>query len=81
MNTPTQHPVTRVAGPALKPCPFCGEQEHLYPGYRWKNSWSTELEPRPYCIDCVGCGFEFVPREGCDVIAMWNRRTHSGDAP
>jgi len=57
----------------LLPCPHCGEKEHLYPGYRWKEG-GLELEPAPYCIDCIGCGYDFVPREGADVIAAWNRR-------
>lgn len=54
----------------LLPCPHCGEQEHLYPGYHWPGTGD------PYCIDCLGCGADFTPREGMDVIAMWNRRTN-----
>ena len=54
----------------LLPCPHCGEQEHLYPGYHWPGTGE------PYCIDCLGCGADFTPREGMDVIAMWNRRTN-----
>ena len=53
----------------LKPCPFCGEQNELYPcviGFG---------EGKPYAIDCIGCGMDFVPREGRDVIAAWNTRT------
>lgn len=53
----------------LKPCPFCGEAEHLYPSYRNMGAG------KPYAIDCLGCGMDFVPRDGMDVIAMWNRRT------
>lgn len=53
----------------LKPCPFCGEREELYPTHKWPGGGE------PYAIDCVGCGFDFVPREGSDVVAMWNRRT------
>ena len=52
----------------LKPCPFCGEAEHLYPAYRNMGAGA------PYAIDCLGCGMDFVPRDGMDVIAMWNRR-------
>lgn len=55
---------------ALLPCPHCGEREHLYPGYHWPGTGA------PYCIDCLGCGADFTPREGMDVIAMWNRRTN-----
>lgn len=52
----------------LKPCPFCGEAEHLYPSYRHLGAGA------PYAVDCLGCGMDFVPRDGMDVIAMWNRR-------
>lgn len=55
----------------LKPCPFCGETEELYPGYRNMGHGPC------YEIDCLGCGIEFTPREGMDVIAAWNRRTDS----
>jgi hypothetical protein len=60
------------AAPKLLPCPLCGEQEHLYPGYRWETP--TKMTDKPHLIECLGCGFDFVPREGMDVIAMWNRR-------
>lgn len=53
----------------LKPCPFCGEKEELYPAMKGMGGG------KPYAIDCVGCGFDFVPRAGVDVIAAWNRRT------
>jgi Lar family restriction alleviation protein len=52
----------------LKPCPFCGEREHLYPSHHWPGTGA------PYGIDCLGCGIDFTPREGMDVIAAWNRR-------
>lgn len=53
----------------LKPCPFCGEDKELYPCY-------YDLgQGEPYQIDCVGCGMEFTPRKGMDVIAAWNRRS------
>ena len=52
----------------LKPCPFCGEKEELYPSYNWPGVG------KPLSIDCIGCGIEFVPREGADVISAWNRR-------
>jgi hypothetical protein len=58
----------------LLPCPHCGEVEHLYPSYRLKDRASFKLEDKPYAVDCVGCGYDFVPREGLDVIAAWNRR-------
>jgi Lar family restriction alleviation protein len=56
---------------ALKPCPFCGAKDAIYPGYRRING---ELAPAPYQIDCCGCGIDFEPRMGMDVIAAWNRR-------
>ena len=52
----------------LLPCPHCGEAEHLYPSYRRMGAGE------PYAIDCLGCGADYVPREGMNVIAMWNRR-------
>jgi hypothetical protein len=58
----------------LLPCPHCGEVEHLYLSYRLKDRASFKLEDEPYAVDCVGCGYDFVPREGLDVIAAWNRR-------
>lgn len=65
------------AQPAIKPCPFCGETEEVYPAYRTRRDPDGMIRcvGRPYAIDCVGCGFEFVPREGMDTVAMWNRRT------
>lgn len=59
----------KKVGPKLKPCPFCGEREHLYLGYR-----SLGMDG-PYDVDCLGCGIEFTPRAGMDVIAAWNRRS------
>lgn len=60
----------------LLPCPHCGEAEHLYPSYR--NMGAGE----PYAIDCLGCGADYTPRDGMDVIAMWNRRpTTSSETP
>lgn len=55
-------------GDVLKPCPHCGEAKHLYQMLRSFGGG------KPYGIDCVGCGTEFIPREGMDVIAVWNRR-------
>jgi Lar family restriction alleviation protein len=54
--------------PELLPCPFCGEKDELYPSYRLSGA------SKPYGIDCLGCGIDFTPREGMDVIAAWNRR-------
>lgn len=53
---------------ALKPCPFCGQQEEVYPGY---HNFGTD---NPYEIDCLGCGVTVAPRSGKDAIAAWNRR-------
>lgn len=55
----------------LKPCPFCGEKNELYPAYRGDKGGNLHS---PYAIDCLGCGFDFTPREGMDVFAAWNRR-------
>lgn len=60
-----------VKDEALKPCPHCGEKEELYPCYR---QTAFQIAAKPYAIDCLGCGFEFVPREGMDVIEKWNTR-------
>lgn len=57
-----------TASPTLLPCPFCGEAEELYQSVHWPGSGA------PYGIDCLGCGIDFTPREGMDVIAAWNRR-------
>jgi Lar family restriction alleviation protein len=54
----------------LLPCPHCGETEHLYRAYR------NMGDAAPYAIDCIGCGADFTPREGKDVIAAWNRRAY-----
>lgn len=54
---------------ALAPCPFCGEQEGLYPAHRGLGGG------KPYAIDCLGCGIDFTPREGMDAVAAWNRRS------
>lgn len=53
----------------LKPCPFCGERNELYPAYRWPGTGI------PYAIDCLGCGIDVTPREGMNAIEVWNRRT------
>lgn len=58
----------------LLPCPHCGEAEHLYPSYRNMGAG------KPYAIDCLGCGADYVPRDGMDVIAMWNRRSPAQSA-
>lgn len=51
----------------LLPCPHCNEANHLY-------LCVHRAGEKPYGIDCLGCGYEFVPRDGFDVVAMWNRR-------
>lgn len=53
----------------LLPCPFCGTSDLLFPAHRGANT------VHPYAIDCVRCGFDFAPRDGLDVVAMWNRRS------
>lgn len=55
----------------LKPCPHCGEANELYRGMRDMG------RSGPFSIDCLGCGADFVPREGMDVVAAWNRRDES----
>ena len=55
----------------LKPCPFCGERNELYPGYA---TIDGKIATEPYQIDCIGCGMDFNPREGQDTIARWNHR-------
>lgn len=56
----------------LLPCPFCGFDDELYPSYSWPGNIG------PHAIDCLRCGIDFVPREGMDVIAAWNKRaTHN----
>lgn len=52
---------------ALLPCPHCGDTEGLYPSHRNNGG-------KPYAIDCIRCGYDFTPREGFDVLEMWNRR-------
>jgi len=52
----------------LLPCPFCGFDDELYPSYRWPGNIGL------HAIDCLRCGIDFVPREGMDVIAAWNKR-------
>lgn len=60
---PIDHDAVKLAA-----CPFCGTVEGLYPTYHDFGGGE------PYAIDCVGCGIDFTPREGVDVIAAWNRR-------
>lgn len=51
----------------LLPCPHCNEANEIYLCVR-------RAGEKPYAIDCLGCGYEFVPRDGFDVMSMWNRR-------
>lgn len=48
----------------LKPCPFCGEKEHL--------DWGVQLShPNDlYYVQCPKCGMRIVMEE----IETWNRR-------
>ncbi|MFA5952275.1 MAG: Lar family restriction alleviation protein [Hyphomicrobium sp.] len=53
----------------LKPCPFCGEKEELYPFYK------DFGRSGPFWIECLGCGIELHPHpNGPDVVTAWNRR-------
>lgn len=52
----------------LLPCPHCGSDEGVYPAHHWPGGGE------PYAIDCIRCGYDFTPREGMDVVALWNRR-------
>ena len=52
---------------ALLPCPFCGTVEGLYPSF-------MGVPLRLVAIDCVGCGIDFTPRDGMNVVESWNRR-------
>lgn len=54
----------------LLPCPFCGEKDELYPFY------PGSVRGKPTAIDCLGCGFDFMPREGRNAITAWNTRTN-----
>jgi hypothetical protein len=53
----------------LLPCPFCGEKEELYPGYRGMGGGM------PFGVDCIGCGIDFTPRKSQNAIRAWNTRT------
>lgn len=55
-------------------CPFCGKEDGVYPSYSWPGGG------KPNAIDCVCCGFDFVPRKDLDVIALWNKRPALHDA-
>lgn len=55
---------------SLLPCPFCGKEDGLYPAHHRMGGG------KPYAIDCVSCGFDFTPREGMDVVALWNKRSN-----
>lgn len=57
-----------TASVKLLPCPFCGEAEELYQALHGMGGGV------PFAIDCLGCGMDFTPREGNDVVAAWNRR-------
>lgn len=56
---------------ALLPCPHCGEAEELYPAHHGMGGG------KPYAIDCLGCGADYTPRTGADVVAAWNRRAQA----
>ena len=59
----------------LKPCPHCGSVKGLYPSYNWhREDDQIVMDDKPHAIDCICCGYDFTPREGMDVIAMWNKR-------
>lgn len=56
----------------LLPCPHCGEPDELYLCVREIGAIGNV--GKPYAIDCLGCGYDFQPREGFDVVELWNRR-------
>ncbi len=56
----------------LLPCPHCGEPSELYLCVREVGAIGNV--GKPYAIDCLGCGYDFQPREGFDVVELWNRR-------
>lgn len=56
----------------LLPCPHCGEPDELYLCVREVGEIGKLT--KPYAIDCLGCGYEFHPREGFDVVELWNTR-------
>lgn len=55
----------------LKPCPFCGETEELYPGFKWPGTG------RSIDIHCLGCGVMVEPSPPEDARIAWNRRGES----
>lgn len=57
----------------ILPCPHCGESAGLYPAHTYDRLTGVTSE-KPHAIDCIQCGYDFVPRDGMDVVAMWNRR-------
>lgn len=68
MKASNTTPAQKAGDGSLKPCPFCGTDDHLYPAHHHLG------HGKPYAIDCVRCGYDFTPRTGFDVVAMWNRR-------
>lgn len=63
-----------LAGLTLEPCPFCGEVNDLFLGYRKVG------DEEPFAIDCLGCGTRFTPRDGVNAKAAWNRRPAQREA-
>ena len=54
----------------LKPCPFCGETEHLhiYHFHKGNGLWGSYV----VCEECAGSGPLYMLKN--DAIDAWNRR-------
>ena len=65
-----EEPGMRMQATDLKPCPHCGEADHLYLIY-------ADTPFSPTGINCIGCGADFTPynaKSTAEIIAAWNRR-------
>ena len=62
----------------LKPCPFCGAEEHELD---FRLSYATKFTKPFLMVECLKCGGMMVDTntEHClnDVKKAWNRRTHT----
>ncbi|WP_422057686.1 hypothetical protein [Sphingomonas sp.] len=61
---------------ALKPCPFCGSDEHLFVG--WVGSLTGDMPDRPYRVSCNNLDHDTVTGPVAygrhAAIAAWNTR-------